>query len=109
MVEVLHEERFEDFALNSMNLLTIGMSRFPLNLSCSSHSPISPSVLMSPKLFIRLMQTSDTNDCDLDLKLDSDFIEVLRLQTNVTVLKVKVKARVWNIGRHNSNTAAANH
>ena len=99
MVEVLHEERFETFALSSMKRLTIGMSRFPLNLSCSSHSPISPSVLMSLKLFIRLVQTTDTFDCDMDLKLDVDLIDVLRLQTNVRVLlKVKVKARVWNIG-----------
>ena len=98
MVEVLHELRFETFVLSSMKRLTIGMSRFPLNLSGSSHSPISYSVLMSLKLCIRLVQTSDTVDCDMDLKLDGDHIEVLALQTNVTVLKVKVKARVWNIG-----------
>ena len=99
MVEVLHEERFETFALSSMKRLTIGMSRFPLNLSCSSHSPISPSVLISLKLFIILVQTSDTVDCDMVLKLDGDHSEVLGLQTNVTVLlKIKVKARVWNIG-----------
>ena len=53
---------------------------------------------MSLKLFIRLRQTSDTVDCDMDLKLDGDLIEVLGLQTNFTVLKVKVKVRVWNIG-----------
>ena len=54
---------------------------------------------MSLKLFIRLVQTSDTVDCDMDLKLDGDHSEVPGLQTNVTVLlKVKVKARVWNIG-----------
>ena len=70
MVEVLHEERFETLALSSMKRLTIGMSRFPLNLSCSSHSPISSSVLMSLKLYIRLVQTSDTVDCDMDLKLE---------------------------------------
>ena len=75
------------------------MSIFPLNLSCSSHSPISPSVRMFFKLCARLVQTSDTVDCDMDLKLDGDHSEVLGLQTNVTVLlKVKVKARVWNIG-----------
>ena len=72
MVEVLHEERFETFALSSMKRLTTGMSRFPLNLSCSSHSPISPSVQMSLKLFDILVQTSDTVDCNLDLKLDGD-------------------------------------
>ena len=99
MVEVLHEERFETFSLSSMKRLTIGISRFPLNLTCSSHSSISPSVLMSLKLFTRLVQTSDTVDCDMDLVLDGDHSEVLGLQTNVTVLlKVKVKARVWNIG-----------
>ena len=94
MVEDLHEERFETFALSSMKRLTIGMSRFPLNLSCYSHSPISPSVLISLKLFILLVQTSDTVDCDMDMKLDGDLIDVLGLQTNVTVLKVKVKVRV---------------
>ena len=72
------------------------MSRFPLNFS--SHSPISLSVLMSLKLFKRLAQTCDTVECDRDLQLYGDHIEVLGLQTNVTVLKVKVKARVWNIG-----------
>ena len=81
-----------------MKRLTIGMSRFPLNLSCSSHSPIAPSVLMSLKLCIRLVQTSDTVDCDMDLKLDGDHSEVLGLQTNVTFIKVKVKARVLNFG-----------
>ena len=109
MVEVLLEERFETFALSSMKRLTIGMSRFPLNLSCSSHSPISPSVLMSLKLFIRLVQTSDTVDCDMDLKFDGDYSEVPGLQTNVTVLlKVKVKPES-GISEVNSNTAAANH
>ena len=98
MGEVLHEERFETFALSSMNRFTISMSRFPLNLSCSSHSPISPSVLMSLKSCIRLVQTSDTVDCDMNLQLDGDHSEVLGLQTNVTFIKVKVKARVWNIG-----------
>ena len=68
MVEVLHEERFETFALSSMNLLTIGMSRFPLNLSCSSHYPTSPSVLMSLDMFIRLAKTSEKVDCDMYLK-----------------------------------------
>ena len=89
MVEVLHEERFETFALSSMKSLNIGMSRFPLNLSCSYHSPISPSVLMSLKLFFILVQTSDTDDCDMDLKLDGNLSDVLGLQTNVTVLKSK--------------------
>ena len=54
---------------------------------------------MSLDMFIRLVQTSDTVDCDMDLKLDGDHSEVLGLQRNVTVLlKVKVKARVWNFG-----------
>ena len=94
MVEVLHELRFETLALSSMKRLTIGISRFPLNLSCFSYSPISLLVLMSLKLFIRLVQTSDTVDCDMDLKYENNLIEVLGLQTNVTVLKVKVKVRV---------------
>ena len=55
---------------------------------------------MSLDMFIKLVKTSKEVDCDMDLKLDGDFNEVLGLQTNVTVLKVKVKARVWNIGRH---------
>ena len=67
MVEVLHEKRFETLALSSMKRLTIGMSRFPLNLSCSCQSPISPSVLMSLELFISLVQTSDIADCDMEL------------------------------------------
>ena len=77
MVEVLHEERFETFALSSMKRLTIGMSRFQLNLSRSSHSPISSLVLMSLKLYIRLVQTCDKVECDRDLKLYGDLIDVL--------------------------------
>ena len=53
---------------------------------------------MSLDMFIRLVKTSDEIDCVMDLKLDGDLFEVLGLQTNVTVLKVKVKARVLNIG-----------
>ena len=53
---------------------------------------------MSHKVFNRNVQTSDTVECDRDLKLDGDLSEVLGLQTNVTVLKVKVKVRVWNFG-----------
>ena len=53
---------------------------------------------MSLKVFNRLVQTSDTVECDRDLKFDIDLIEVLGLQTNVAVLKVNVKVRVWNIG-----------
>ena len=52
---------------------------------------------MSLDMFIRLVKTSEEDDCDMDLKLEGDLIEVLGLQTNVTVLKVKVKARVLNI------------
>ena len=33
------------------------------------------------------MQTSEEVDCDIDLKLYGDLIDVLELQTNVTVLK----------------------
>ena len=53
---------------------------------------------MSLKVLNRLVHTSDTVDCDRDLKLDGDLSEVLGLQTNVTVLKVKVKDRVRNFG-----------
>ena len=53
---------------------------------------------MSLIVFNRLVQTSDKVECDRDLKLDCDLSEVLGLQTNVTVLKVKVKVRVRNIG-----------
>ena len=53
---------------------------------------------MSLKVFNGLVQTSDTVECDRDSKLDGDLSEVLGLQTNVTVLKVKVKVRVWNFG-----------
>ena len=53
---------------------------------------------MSRKVFNRLVQTSDTVECDRVLKLDGNLSEVLVLQTNVTVLKVKVKVRVWNYG-----------
>ena len=48
---------------------------------------------MSRKVFNRLVQTSDTVECDRDLKmLDGDLSGVHVLQTNVTVLKVKVKS-----------------
>ena len=53
---------------------------------------------MSLDMIIRLVKTSEEVDCDIDLKLDGDFIDVLGLQTNVTVLKEIVKVRVWNIG-----------
>ena len=66
MVEVLHELRFETLALSSMNLC---------------------SVLMSFRVYIRILHTSDKVDCDMDLKLDDDLIEILVLQSNVTVLK----------------------
>ena len=49
---------------------------------------------MSCKVFNRNVQTSDLVECDRDLKLDGDLSEVIGLQTNVTVLKVKVKLRV---------------
>ena len=50
------------------------------------------------KILITILQTSDTVMCERELKLDGDLSEVLVLQTNVTVLKVKVKVRVWNFG-----------
>ena len=53
---------------------------------------------MSLDMFIRLVKTSEEVDCDMDLKLDGDLIDVLGLQTNVTILKVNVKVIVWNIG-----------
>ena len=53
---------------------------------------------ISCKVFNRLVHNSDTVECDRNLKLDGDLSEVLGLQTNVTVLKVKVKVRVWNFG-----------
>ena len=53
---------------------------------------------MSLDMFIRLVKTSEEVDCDMDLKMDGDLIEVLGLQTNVTVFKVKVNARVLIIG-----------
>ena len=45
-------------------------------------------------MFIRLVNTSEEVDCDMNLKLDGDLIEVLGLQTNVTFLKVNDKVRV---------------
>ena len=77
MVEVLHEERFETLTLNSMNMLTVGLSRFPLNLSCSSYWPTSPTVRMSLKVFNSLVQTSEKVECDRDLKLDGNLSKVL--------------------------------
>ena len=42
---------------------------------------------MSLKVFNRLLQTSDTVECEKDLKFDCDLSTVHGLQTNVTVLK----------------------
>ena len=44
---------------------------------------------MSIKVYNRIVYTSDKVDCDMDLKLDGDgdLVEVLGLQSNVTVLK----------------------
>ena len=81
-----------------MTLLSIGLSLFPLNLGCSSRCPTSPSVRITIKVVNRLMQYSDLVECDRYLKLDGDLSEILGLQTNVTVLKVKVKVRLWNVG-----------
>ena len=46
------------------------------------------------KVFNRLVETSDTVECDRDFKLDVDLCEVFGVQTNVTLLKVQVKVRV---------------
>ena len=48
---------------------------------------------MSLESFIRIVKTSDKVDCDMDLKLDGDLIEVLGLQTNVTVLKSTIESQ----------------
>ena len=53
---------------------------------------------MSLIVFIRLLMTSHTVKCDRNLKLDGDISEVLGHKTNVTVLEVKVKVRVWKFG-----------
>ena len=49
-------------------------------------------------MFIRLVVTSGRVESVAAMKLHGDLIEVLGLQTNVAVLKVKVKVRVWNFG-----------
>ena len=72
VVEVLQGERLETLALSSLTLLTIGLCRFPMNLSCSSHWPTSPWVGMSLKVFNRLVQTSDTEECNRNLNMDDD-------------------------------------
>ena len=48
---------------------------------------------MSLESVIRIVKTSDKVDCDLDLKLDGDLIEVLGLKTNVTVLKSQCESQ----------------
>ena len=53
---------------------------------------------MYHKVFKRLVKTNMTFEFDRNLKLDGDLSEVIGLQKNVTVLKVKVKVRVWNFG-----------
>ena len=55
------------------------------------------------------MQTSEEVDCDVDLKLDSDLIDVLGLQTNVTVLKVYMKVRDWKIGSQLEHCCSYSH
>ena len=49
MLEVLHGERFETLALNLMTLLTIGLGRFPLDLTYYYHWSNSHSVQISLK------------------------------------------------------------
>ena len=63
---------------------------------------------MSLKVLIRCVYISDTAECDRDLKLDGDLIEVIGLQTYFTVLNVKWKSEsvIWN-GK--SNTALDHH
>ena len=51
---------------------------------------------ISFRVFVRLVLTSCTVESDAGMKLHGDLIEVLGLQTNVTVLKVIVRVRVWN-------------
>ena len=59
VVEVLHELRFETLALSSMNRLTIGLSRFPLNFEMFfSLTDFSfSSALMSFRVYIRILHT----------------------------------------------------
>ena len=51
---------------------------------------------MSLKVFNILAQTYDIVECERDFKLYLDLSTVLGLQTNVTVLKVKVKVSFLN-------------
>ena len=48
---------------------------------------------MSFKVYIRIVHTSDKVDCDMDLKLDGDLIEVLGLHLNDTVLKSQSESK----------------
>ena len=57
-----------------------------------------PSVQISLRVFVRLVLTIYTVESVAGMKLHGDLIEVLGLQTNVTLLKVEVKVRVWNFG-----------
>ena len=74
MIEVLHRERFEILILSSMRSLTIGLSRFPLNLSLSSQSQTSPSERMSQIVFIKILDISDTVEIDRYSIFDCDLI-----------------------------------
>ena len=98
VVEVMHGERYETLALSSRSSLTIGFSWISLNFSCSSHSTASPSVIISLRLFVWLVLTRCTVESDAGMKLNRDLIEEHCFQTNVTVLKVEVKVRVWKFG-----------
>ena len=53
-------------------------------------------MLISLRVFVRLVLTSCTVESVAVMKLHGDHIEVLGFQTNVTYLKFKVKVRVWN-------------
>ena len=44
-------------------------------------------MLISLDMIVRPLKSSKEVNCDLDLKMDGDLIDVLELQTNVTVLK----------------------
>ena len=100
VVEVLHELRFETLALSSKNLLNIGLSRFPLNFSCSSHWLTSRSVqcwcrsefiLEYCTLVTKWIAIWTWSWTMISLKY-LDFNQMLQS------LKVKVKARVLNFG-----------
>ena len=54
---------------------------------------------MSRKVFNRLVQTSDTVECDRDFKINGDLSRVFGLQTNVTVLKSQSESQSLELSR----------